>query len=144
MATITGFEDIRAWQTARQLTNAIYDMAEQGPFARDYGLRNQIQRAAVSVMSNIAEGLVLSEDEGPESRTQARFIDYLGHAKGSAGEVRAQLYVALDRGYIVQEQFDAAYELADKAARQVHRFMTYLETKRGTRRIREGRIEYEI
>lgn len=136
MSTITRFEDIRAWQTARQLTNAIYDMTEQGTFARDYGLRNQIQRAAVSVMSNVAEGF--------ESRTQALFIDFLGRAKGSAGEVRAQLYVALDRGYIVQDQFDVAYALADKAARQIHGFMTYLESKRGTRRVREGRIEYEV
>jgi len=136
MATITRFEDIRAWQTARQLTNAIYDMTEQGRFARDYGLRNQIQRASVSVMSNIAEGF--------ESRTQARFIDFLGHAKGSAGEVRAQLYIALDRGYITQAQFDGAYELAERAARQIHGFMTYLESKRGSRRVREGQVEYTI
>ena len=135
MATITRFEDIQAWQTARQLTNAIYDMTEQTTFSRDYGLRNQIQRAAVSVMSNIAEGF--------ESRTQSLFIDFLGRAKGSAGEVRAQLYIALDRRYITQGQFDAAYELADKAARQIHSFMTYLESKRGTPRVRDDRIEYE-
>ena len=137
MATITRFEDIQAWQTARQLTNAIYDMTEQTTFSRDYGLRNQIQRAAVSVMSNIAEGF--------ESRIQSLFIDFLGRAKGSAGEVRAQLYIALDRDYIKQEQFDQAYELADKAARQIDSFITYLESKRGTRRVRAviGRIEYE-
>ena len=135
MATITRFEDIQAWQTARQLTNAVYDMAEQPNFARDYGLRNQIQRAAVSVMSNIAEGF--------ESRTQSLFIDLLGRAKGSAGEVRAQLYIALDRDYITPDQFDQAYELADKAARQIHSFITYLESKRGTRRVRDSRIEYE-
>lgn len=85
MATITRFEDIEAWQTARQLANLIYDLTDQGAFARDYGLRDQIRRAAVSVMSNIAEGF--------ESRTQSLFVDFLGRAKGSAGEVRSQLYM---------------------------------------------------
>jgi four helix bundle protein len=136
MATITRFEDIKAWKTARELTNLIYDLTEQGDFAQDYGLKNQIQRAAVSVMSNIAEGF--------ESRTQALFIDFLGRAKGSAGEVRAQLYIALDREYIAQDQFDEAYDLTDKAARQLYRFMSYLESKRGTRRVKEGRVEYNV
>jgi four helix bundle protein len=136
MATITRFEDIKAWKTARELTNLIYDLTEQGDFAQDYGLKNQIQRAAVSVMSNIAEGF--------ESRTQVLFIDFLGWAKDSAGEVRAQLYIALDREYIAQDQFDEAYDLADKAARQLYRFMSYLESKRGARRVKEGRVEYNV
>ncbi len=83
MATIRRFEDIRAWQTARQLTREVYEVTKHGAFARDYGLRNQMQRASVSIMSNIAEGF--------ESGTQGQFIRYLGHAKASAGEVRAQL-----------------------------------------------------
>ena len=136
MATITRFEDIEAWQTARQLTHLIYDLTGQKAFARDYGLKDQIRRAAVSVMSNIAEGF--------ESRTQALFIDFLGRAKGSAGEVRSQLYLALDEGYITQTQFDEAYALADKAARQIYRFMSYLESQPHARRVREHRVEYNV
>jgi four helix bundle protein len=136
MATITRFEDIEAWKTARQLANLVYDLTDEGTFVRDYGLKDQIRRAAVSVMSNIAEGF--------ESRTQALFIDLLGRAKGSAGEVRSQLYIALDRKYISQEQFDIAYDLADKASRQIYRFMSYLESKPNARRVREDRVEYNV
>ncbi|MDO9348096.1 MAG: four helix bundle protein, partial [Anaerolineales bacterium] len=77
MSTIKHFEDIEAWKTARQLTLLIYRLTEQGAFAKDYGLKDQIRRAAVSVMSTIAEGF--------ESQTQALFVRYLGHAKASAG-----------------------------------------------------------
>lgn len=143
MAAITRFEEIRAWQTARELTNLIYDVSGQKAFARDFGLRDQIRRASVSVMSNIAEGF--------ESRTQGLFIDFLGRgpfdklrARASAWEVRAQLYVALDRGYLSQARFDEAYELADRAARQIYGFMRYLETQRDVRRVREGHVEYDV
>src|SRR5512139_2595426 len=98
MSTITRFEEIDAWKTARELTRLIYALTDQGNFAKDFGLKNQIQRASVSIMSNIAEGF--------ESRTQARFIDYLGHAKASVGEVRCQLYIAMDLSYISQGQFN--------------------------------------
>ena len=97
MAGITRFEEIEAWKTARQLTTLIYKLSEQGVFVKDFGLKDQIRRASVSIMSNIAEGF--------ESRTDTQFINFLGHAKGSAGEVRSQLYVALDLKYISQEQF---------------------------------------
>ena len=100
MAGITRFEEIESWKTARQLTNLIYQFTEQTGFVKDYGLKDQIRRASVSVMSNIAEGF--------ESRTNALFINYLGHAKGSSGEARSQLYIALDVKYISQEQFDEA------------------------------------
>lgn len=88
MPGISRFEDIQAWQTARELTNLVYKQSEKGQFARDFGLRDQIRRATVSIMSNIAEGF--------ESRTDIQFINYLGHARASAGEVRSQLYIALD------------------------------------------------
>src|SRR5215203_6022493 len=129
MAGITRFEDIESWKTARQLTNIVYDMGTQAGFNRDFGLRDQIRRASVSIMSNIAEGF--------ESRTDIQFINYLGHAKASAGEVRSQLYVALDLKYISQEQFNEAYELADKTARQVNRFAAYLESNPRAKRLRE-------
>lgn len=136
MPTITRFEDIEAWKTARELTRMVYAFADQGQFARDFGLRNQIQRAAVSVMSNIAEGF--------ESRTQAQFLEYLGRSKASAGEVRCQLYVALDLGYLTQEQFKQIFDLADKSSRQIARFMGYLETHPQSRRVRDEGSEYEV
>ncbi len=134
MTAITRFEEIEAWKTARQLTLLVYKMTEQGSFAKDFGLKDQIRRAAVSVMSNIAEGF--------ESRTNTQFINYLGHAKGSSGEVRSQLYVVLDLKYAPQEQFDKAFELADKASRQIRRFIEYLEKNSGNYSIRDDSAEY--
>jgi len=134
MAGITRFEEIEAWKTSRQLTGLVYRLSEQGMFVKDYGLKDQIRRASVSVMSNIAEGF--------ESRTDTQFINFLGHAKGSAGEVRSQLYVALDLKYISQEQFAEAYEFADKSSRQISRFMDYLETHPRGRRLAEDSAEY--
>ncbi len=136
MPTITRFEDIDAWKTARELTRIVYALTEQGNFAKDFGLKNQIQRASVSIMSNIAEGF--------ESRTQPQFLEYLGHAKASAGEVRCQLYIALDIKYLNQEQFKQVFDLADKSARQIARFMGYLETYPQSRHVREEGSEYEI
>lgn len=92
------FEDLIAWQKARQLTVEIYRITAQGEFARDYGLRDQIRRASVSVMSNIAEGF----DRG----SRGEFHQFLVIAKASCAEVRSQLYVAQDVGYIDQETFD--------------------------------------
>jgi four helix bundle protein len=114
----------------------IYALTDQGNFAKDFGLKNQIQRASVSIMSNIAEGF--------ESRTQAQFLDFLGHAKASAGEVRCQLYIAKDLSYLNQEQFQQVFDLADKVSRQIYRFMSYLETHPQSRRTREESSEYEV
>lgn len=97
MAGITRFEDVESWKTARQLTNMIYALSDQTGFNRDFGLRDQVRRASVSIMSNIAEGF--------ESRTDIQFINFLGMAKAPAGEVRAQLYIALDQRYITEAQF---------------------------------------
>ena len=83
MPTIVRFEDIEAWQTTRELTRVVYELTHRGEFARDVGLSDQMRRASVSIMSNIAEGF--------ESRTQPLFNDYLGRAKASAGELRAQV-----------------------------------------------------
>ena len=135
MAAITRFEEIESWKTSRQLTLLVYKFSEQGAFAKDYGLKDQIRRASVSVMSNIAEGF--------ESRTNVQFVNYLGHAKASSGEVRSQLYVAADLNYISQEQFSEAYELADKASRQIRRFIEYLEKNSGSRSVRDDSTEYK-
>ena len=92
------FEDLIAWQKARQLTAEIYRITDQGEFARDFGLRDQIRRAAVSAMSNIAEGF--------DRASRSEFHQFLVIAKASCAEVRSQLYVALDVGYINQDTFD--------------------------------------
>lgn len=136
MATIRRFEDIEAWKTARTLTKAVYGVTGVGAFARDFGLRDQMQRSAVSILSNIAEGF--------ESRTVAQFIDYLGRAKASAGELRAQLYVACDIGYLSPSQFDELYDVADKCSRQLSRFVAYLESQPPTARVRETDLEYHV
>lgn len=134
MARIEKFEDIEAWQRARQLAKAVYAVTSEGKFARDFGLRDQIQRAAVSVMSNIAEGF----DRGGVRE----FIQFLFIAKGSAAEVQAQLYVALDAGYIKQEQFKGLYDLAGDTGRLIGGFIRYLKTRdsqQGTRNATGGK-----
>ncbi len=113
------FEDLHAWQAARKLTLDVYQLSSVGAFAHDFGLRDQIRRAAVSIMSNIAEGF--------ESRTRPLFTEFLGRAKGSAGEVRAQLYIALDVGYIDQTQFTSLYDQVDKISRQIFKLTNYLK-----------------
>jgi len=120
MAVIKRFEDIEAWQKARILTREIYRVSAQGEFARDFGLRDQIRRAGVSSMSNIAEGF---EREG-----NREFIQFLSVAKGSTAEIKSQLYVALDAAFITQPQFDHIYHLADDAGNLMGGFMRYLRT----------------
>lgn len=136
MGTIRRFEEIEAWQTARGLTRQVYVLSNQGDFARDFGLRDQVRRAAVSIMSNIAEGF--------ESHSRAQFIRFLGYAKASAGEVRAQLYVALDVGYLDRTQFGGLFDLSEKCSRQLSRFIAYLESQPSSRRAREPGVEYHF
>jgi four helix bundle protein len=136
MTVITRFEEIEAWKTARQLTNLIYDLSNQTGFNRDFGLRDQIRRASVSVMSNLAEGF--------ESRTDVQFINFLGMARASAGEVRAQLYVALDQNYVTEEQFKEALSLAEICARQIAKFIAYLEANPRKRRVSDDGVSYEV
>jgi four helix bundle protein len=118
---ITQFEDIQAWQLARQLTRAIYAASERGPFAKDFGLRDQIRRAAGSVMHNIAEGF--DAGSNPEFK---RFSQY---AQRSATEVLSQPYVALDQGYISQEQFIELQGMANKAHAACGGFIKYLQSR---------------
>jgi four helix bundle protein len=118
MNKIQRFEDNVAWQRARQLTREIYACTRAGPFARDFGLTNQIQRASVSVMSNIAEGYERGGDK--------EFIQFLSNSKGSCGEVRSHLYVALDQRDILPPAFDGLYAAADEVGKLVNGFMKYL------------------
>ena len=126
MATIQRFEDIEAWRTARELTRVVYAMSADGDFSRDFGLRDQMRRAAVSIMSNIAEGF--------ESRTEILFLEFLGRAKGSSGELRAQSYVAHDAGYLSSEQLKNLQEQCEKCSGQISRFMDYLRRTNGLAR----------
>jgi len=119
MNKIEKFEDIIAWQRARQLTKDIYNCAKAGPFAKDFGLRDQIQRASVSSMANIAEGFERGGDK--------EFIQFLSNSKGSCGEVRSHLYVALDQEYITQTAFDQFYDRSTEVSRLISGFMTYLK-----------------
>lgn len=112
------FEDIDAWKKARELVKKIYKTTARGDFSRDYGLKDQIRRAAVSVMSNVAEGF--------ERGGNKEFQQFLSVAKGSAGEVKSQLYVALDAGHIEQKDFNHIYQLADETGRLIGGFMRYL------------------
>lgn len=125
MATIKRFEDSKSWQKARVLTHGIYEATREGAFARDFGLRDQIRRATVSVMANIAEGFERDGDQ--------EFIQFLSTAKGSCGEVRSHLYVAMDEGYLEQRQFDALAALAVETSRLLAGFIAYLRNldKRG-------------
>ncbi|HEY2413093.1 MAG TPA: four helix bundle protein [Pirellulaceae bacterium] len=118
MAKIERFEDIEAWKRSRLLTKRVYDCTKQRGFEKDFGLKDQIRRASVSTMSNIAEGF--------ERGGNQEFVQFLATAKGSIGEVRAQLYVALDQGYITKQQFDDMYKDAESISKMVGGFMTYL------------------
>ena len=136
MAGISRFEDIEAWKTARQLTNAVYALTNLPVFNRDFGLRDQIRRASISIMSNTAEGF--------ESRTDVQFVNFLGMARASAGEVRAQLYIALDQNYITEKQFNEAFSLAQTCSRQLANFIKYLEAHPRQRRVSDDETEYTL
>ena len=118
MATFNKFEEIECWKKARELTRRIYEITNQPAFARDFGLKDQIRRAAVSVMSNIAEGY--------DRSGTAEFVQFLATAKGSAAEVRCQLYVAADQGYIQEQHFHELNFLASETSRMLAGLMKYL------------------
>jgi four helix bundle protein len=127
LSTFNNFEEIEAWQKARELTREIYRIIYQDLFSKDFGLRDQIQRASVSVMANIAEGF--------ERGGTKEFAQFLSIAKGSAGEVRSLLYVALDQAYISREVFNRLLAIASETARMIGGLMNYLRTTkiRGTK-----------
>lgn len=109
MATFNRLEDIQAWQKARQITRLIYEATAEGQFAKDFGLRDQIRRASVSIMANIAEGF--------GRRSDKEFANFLNMAHGSASEVQSHLYVALDLSYIDQTSFKNLSALLEEASR---------------------------
>ncbi|MDT8307051.1 MAG: four helix bundle protein [Anaerolineae bacterium] len=126
MATVERFEELKSWQKARELTNAVYDLSEAGAFARDYELRRQIRRASGSTMHNIAEGFDCGSD--------AEFARFLRMARRSASEVQSQLYLALDRGYISAGQLEDTYHLTTELKRLINGMVAYLSRSQSKQR----------
>jgi four helix bundle protein len=120
---IERFEDIDGWKKGRELTQAVYVLARKPEFSKDFGLRDQITRAAVSIMNNIAEGF--------DGGSDAEFVRFLVYAQRSATEVKSCLYVALDNGYISDIEFRHAYDLASEVKRLIGGFIKYLKSKAG-------------
>jgi four helix bundle protein len=116
---IERFEDIQAWQEARSLTNLIYSICKKNLFSKDYGLRDQMQRASVSIMSNVAEGF--------DSQSDIEFIKFLNYSKRSASEVQSHLYTALDQKYISSEKFTEIYEKCRDIKRLIGGLIRYLK-----------------
>ncbi|MGD9057955.1 MAG: four helix bundle protein [Desulfobacterales bacterium] len=115
---IERFEDIEAWQLARELTRKVYGLTKKPEFARDFGLKGQIQEAAGSSMHNVAEGF--------DSETNPEFIRFLRYAKRSCTEVQSELYVALDQHYITKAEFQDVYDHAGRTRAAIRGFIKYL------------------
>jgi len=124
-AAITRFEEIQGWQKGRTLAKAVYDVTNNGAFEKDYALRDQIRKASVSIMSNIAEGF--------RRRSPKEFANFLSIAHGSVAEVQSQLYIALDRRYISDEDFDRLYALAEETSRLIKGFSNSLLRRRSAK-----------
>jgi four helix bundle protein len=119
---IVKFEDIEIWKKSLIVTKIVYDLTAKKEFSKDYGLKDQIRRAVVSISSNIVEGF--------EKRNNNEFIRFLRIAKGSAGEVRNQLYIALAVNYISDNEFDKVNELLLELGSKIGAFINYLEKQR--------------
>jgi four helix bundle protein len=119
MATIKHFEDVEAWKLGREISDKIGTLIDNGMFKNNYRLIGQIEGSSGSIMDNIAEGF--------ERGTRAEFITFLGYSKGSCGEFRSQLYRAVDRHYINQEQFKEFYSLSARISAMLQKFILYLQ-----------------
>lgn len=122
MATYNSFEDLPVWQNARELGVLVYKTSAEGKLSKDYALRNQIQKAVVSVSSNIAEGF--------ERASKKEFIQFLYIAKGSCGELRSQLYIVKDLCYLDNDKSEILIKFATKTSKQIGGFIKYLKTSR--------------
>lgn len=120
MSELERFEDLIGWQRARDLTREVYRVSASGAFGKDYALRDQIRRATISVLSNVAEGFERGGDN--------EFVQFLAVAKGSAGEVRSQLYIALNQGYLSEGQFKELSQKAAEISRLLSGLIAYLQT----------------
>lgn len=121
MAKYISFEEMPIWQKSREIAGEIYRLTNTGKFAKYYGLRDQIQRSSVSVMSNIAEGF--------ERTSKKEFVNFLNIAKGSLGEARSQLIVACDIGYVSESDKNKINDRMTSLGREIGGFMNYLRAK---------------
>jgi len=124
MAGPKKFEDLESWRKARELVNLIYDMTQEGSLARDFGLKDQVQRAAVSVMSNLAEGFDRSH--------QAEKLQFYRIAKASAGEVRSLVYILQDRKFAEDKMLMEAHRLVDSLGAMIYSLAQSLQKRRGS------------
>jgi len=127
MPTIKNFEELDSWKKARELAGYVYELTRKEKFSRDFGLRDQIQRAAGSVMHNIAEGFDAGYD--------AEFIRFLKMARRSAAEVQSELYLALDALYITEDELRKAYNFATESKKLINGLITYLANRKPTSRL---------
>lgn len=118
MTTFNSFEEIEAWRLARKLTKEVYIISNAASFSKDFGLKDQIRRASISIMSNIAEGF--------ERRGSKEFMHFLSIAKGSVGEVKSQLYIALDLGYIDEKIFRNLLGVCNEISKKAGGLISYL------------------
>lgn len=126
--TFTTFEDISAWQEARELTRMVRRFTKHPQAQRDWSWVDQMSRSALSVMANIAEG--------SDAHTHKEFIKFLGYAKRSAAEVRSHLYYGVDEQYMTAKEFDEASDKAKKIGSQIGKLVQYLRQDTGTRNVR--------
>ncbi|REJ79185.1 MAG: four helix bundle protein [Acidobacteria bacterium] len=119
MPTVKKFEDLLAWKKARRITNRVYDLTNEGDFAKDFGLRDQIRRSSVSVMANLAEGFVRRSDKD--------FLYFLNISRSSAAEVRSHLYVALDQGYVSRSSFDGLSADLEEVSKMIFGLIRHLK-----------------
>ncbi|MBA7605238.1 hypothetical protein ES703_12368 [subsurface metagenome] len=119
MANIKRFEDIKAWQKSRELVKEIYYITNNKKFMKDWSLKEQVRRAAVSIISNIAEGF--------SRQTDKEFIQFLYIAKGSASEIQSHLYLSLDLGYLSKEEFKKVYIETEEISKMIPGFIRYLK-----------------
>jgi len=119
MATLKNFESLDVWAQSRVLTNRVYEMTRLSGFRNEFSLKDQLKRAAVSVMSNIAEGY--------ERNNNKEFVYFLSVAKGSCGEIQSLLYVALDQKFIISEHFDDLYNKVNDISKMIYGLINYLK-----------------
>ncbi len=120
MTTYKSFEDLPVWKNAKKLALLVYKITSDGNLSRDYGLKSQLQRSVISVSSNIAEGF----DRG----SKLEFIQFLYVARGSCAELRSQLFIAKDLGYIKSDEFKNLCDSAVNVSKQINGFIEYLKT----------------
>ena len=121
MPTFKRFEDILAWQKAREVNKLVYSVTKTGDFAKDFGLRDQIRRSCVSIMANIAEGFARRSDKD--------FANFLNMARSSAAEVQSHLYVAVDQEYIENANFEVIYNKLEETSRMIYALAQHLARK---------------